>query len=67
MIKEAIVLAALAFSQTPTVIDGDTVKLAGVSIPTHRLRDVKNRMGRFHNIISVSLRSRASPAAADRA
>jgi endonuclease YncB( thermonuclease family) len=32
MIKEAIVLAALAFGQTPSVIDGDTVKLAGISI-----------------------------------
>src|SRR5215470_2463251 len=31
-----------------------------------RRGDVKNRMGRFDNIISVSLRSRASPAAADR-
>jgi endonuclease YncB( thermonuclease family) len=27
-----IVLAALALGQTPTVIDGDTVKLAGISI-----------------------------------
>jgi endonuclease YncB( thermonuclease family) len=32
MIKEALVTVALAFGQTPTVIDGDTVKLAGVSI-----------------------------------
>jgi endonuclease YncB( thermonuclease family) len=31
MIKEAIVLAALAVS-SPTVIDGDTVRIAGVSI-----------------------------------
>ena len=32
MLKEALVLAALVLGQTPTVIDGDTVKLAGVSI-----------------------------------
>jgi endonuclease YncB( thermonuclease family) len=32
MIKEAIVLAALAFGQTPTIVDGDTVRIAGVSI-----------------------------------
>jgi endonuclease YncB( thermonuclease family) len=32
MIKEAVVLAALALGQTPTVIDGDTVRIAGVSI-----------------------------------
>jgi len=31
MIKEALVLAALAVS-SPTVIDGDTVRIAGVSI-----------------------------------
>ena len=32
MIKETIVLAALVFGQIPTVTDGDTVKVAGVSI-----------------------------------
>ena len=32
MIKEALVLAALALGQTLTVIDGDTVRIAGVSI-----------------------------------
>ena len=32
MLKEALVLAALALGQTPSVVDGDTVKLAGVSI-----------------------------------
>jgi endonuclease YncB( thermonuclease family) len=32
MIKETLVLAALALGQTPTVTDGDTVKLAGVRI-----------------------------------
>jgi endonuclease YncB( thermonuclease family) len=32
MLKEILVLAALAFGQTPTVIDGDTVRIAGVSI-----------------------------------
>jgi len=31
MIKERIILAALAVS-SPTVIDGDTVKIAGISI-----------------------------------
>src|SRR5215472_10558488 len=31
MLKEAIVLAALAVS-SPTVIDGDTVRIAGISI-----------------------------------
>ena len=32
MFKEAIVLAALALGQTPSVVDGDTVRIAGVSI-----------------------------------
>jgi endonuclease YncB( thermonuclease family) len=32
MLKEILVSAALALGQTPTVIDGDTVRLAGVSI-----------------------------------
>jgi len=32
VIKETIVAAALALGQIPTVTDGDTVKLAGVSI-----------------------------------
>jgi len=32
MIKEALVTAALTFGQIPTVIDGDTVRIAGVSI-----------------------------------
>ena len=32
MLKEILVSAALAFGQTPTMIDGDTIKLAGISI-----------------------------------
>jgi endonuclease YncB( thermonuclease family) len=32
MIKETLVTIALALGQTPSVVDGDTVKLAGVSI-----------------------------------
>ena len=32
MLKEILVSAALAIGQTPSVIDGDTIKLAGVSI-----------------------------------
>jgi endonuclease YncB( thermonuclease family) len=32
VIKETIVLAALALGQTPSVTDGDTVRIAGVSI-----------------------------------
>jgi endonuclease YncB( thermonuclease family) len=32
MLKEILVSAALAIGQTPSVIDGDTVRLAGVSI-----------------------------------
>ena len=32
MIKETIVAASLALGQIPTVVDGDTVKLAGVRI-----------------------------------
>src|SRR5262245_66062768 len=32
MIKETLVLTALALGQTPTVTDGDTVKLNGVRI-----------------------------------
>jgi hypothetical protein len=32
MLKEILVLAALSLGQTPSVVDGDTVKLAGVSI-----------------------------------
>jgi micrococcal nuclease len=32
MIKEALVTVALALGQTPSVLDGDTVKLSGVSI-----------------------------------
>jgi len=34
MLKEILVSAALAIGQTPSVIDGDTVKLAGTSITT---------------------------------
>jgi hypothetical protein len=41
MFKEALVLTTLTLGQTPTVIDGDTVRIAGVSIPTHRLRKVR--------------------------
>jgi len=37
MIKEAIVLAALAVS-SPTVIDGNTVRIARRVDPAHRLR-----------------------------
>jgi endonuclease YncB( thermonuclease family) len=32
MLKEALVLTALALGRTPTIVDGDTIKLAGVSI-----------------------------------
>jgi endonuclease YncB( thermonuclease family) len=32
MLKEALVLAALALGQTPNIVDGDTVRIAGVSI-----------------------------------
>jgi len=32
MLEQTLVLAALSLGQTPTVTDGDTVKLAGVSI-----------------------------------
>ena len=32
MFKEALVLVALSLGQTPSVVDGDTVRIAGVSI-----------------------------------
>jgi endonuclease YncB( thermonuclease family) len=32
MLKEALVLIALSLGQTPTIIDGDTIRLAEVSI-----------------------------------
>jgi len=32
MFKETLVLIALGFGQTPTIVDGDTIKLAGVRI-----------------------------------
>jgi len=32
MLKEALVLAALSLGQTPSVVDGDTVRIAGVRI-----------------------------------
>jgi len=32
MIKETLVTIALAFGQTPSIVDGDTIKLAGIPI-----------------------------------
>jgi endonuclease YncB( thermonuclease family) len=32
MLKEILVSAALTLGQTPTIIDGDTVKIAGIAI-----------------------------------
>jgi endonuclease YncB( thermonuclease family) len=32
MIKETLVIIALAFGQTPSIVDGDTIKLAGIPI-----------------------------------